>query len=372
MRLLVSSLMLSLLLATLAPAARGQGMGPSYDSPSLLPLPDAIQLRDTSASLALPAGDAAPGESITQPVSPDAYRPPADGYPYGEMSPACDQCPRHGLVAFLGYDSWRGPVDDSWANNGIHKGANFGTHLGPFSDWTGFGGQIGGSVGVYDWSGTEYRIANQDVAEVQGFLTYGLFRKANDETRWSASLVQDWMFNYNYGALSQRPTLAQWRWQLGYATDAWNEWGFWGTKDGGTVTRDVAGYGIRTYKSIDQLNVYQHHKWAAGGADTWLWVGVPERSRLSGDHTLGDYQVGALINAPLGDRIGFYSLVTYMHPSASPGPAASLDEMWNFSIGLTFYPYGSARTSTVAGQCWMPQLPVANNGTFLVDTNATY
>ena len=75
---------------------------------------------------------------------------------------------------------------------------------------------------------------------------------------------------------------------------------------------------------------------------------------------------------PLNDRVALYALVTYMHPSASPGPAGSLDEMWNFSIGLTFFPRPIARSSTVAGQCWMPQLPVANNGTFLVDTNMTY
>ena len=40
-----------------------------------------------------------------------------------------------------------------------------------------------------------------------------------------------------------------------------------------------------------------------------------------------------------------------------------------FTIGLAFYPQRNARSSTVAGQCWMPLLPVANNGYFLVNTN---
>src|SRR5262249_47802247 len=53
--------------------------------------------------------------------------------------PSCDACPRRGLVAFVSYDSWRGIADGGWQNNGIVSGANYGTRLGRFSDWTGFG-----------------------------------------------------------------------------------------------------------------------------------------------------------------------------------------------------------------------------------------
>jgi hypothetical protein len=31
-----------------------------------------------------------------------------------------------------------------------------------------------------------------------------------------------------------------------------------------------------------------------------------------------------------------------------------------------------ARSDSIAGQYWMPQLPVANNGTFLVDGNRQF
>jgi hypothetical protein len=61
-----------------------------------------------------------------------------------------------------------------------------------------------------------------------------------------------------------------------------------------------------------------------------------------------------------------------MHPSARPGPPGSNDEAWCSATGLAFYFGGAARTSTLGGQCWMPQMPVANNGTFLVDTSRTY
>jgi hypothetical protein len=67
-----------------------------------------------------------------------------------------------------------------------------------------------------------------------------------------------------------------------------------------------------------------------------------------------------------------YAQVTYMHPSSSPGPAGAQEEAWAFLVGLSFFPGRNARTQTVAGQCWMPLVPVSNNGYFLVDTNRTY
>jgi hypothetical protein len=58
-----------------------------------------------------------------------------------------------------------------------------------------------------------------------------------------------------------------------------------------------------------------------------------------------------------------------MHPSAQPGAVAAAEDAWNFSIGLAFYSGRTARSSTVAGQCWLPQMPIANNGSFLVDAS---
>ena len=131
----------------------------------------------------------------------------------------------------------------------------------------------------------------------------------------------------------------------------------------------MPGFGRTDWRPINQLNAYWHYKWSEGGADTWLWVGVPENDRLNRNGSLGDYTVGLLANVPLNDRAALYALVTYMHPSASAGPAGAEEDAWNFSIGVYLFPGRNARSSTVAGQCWMPQLPVANNGYFLVDTN---
>jgi hypothetical protein len=41
------------------------------------------------------------------------------------------------------------------------------------------------------------------------------------------------------------------------------------------------------------------------------------------------------------------------------------------AFGIQYYPGKGARSSTVAGRSAMPYLPVANNGSFLTNTNRT-
>ncbi len=327
-----------------------------------------------SSVVRLPATTPGPGESwlvaqaapsIESVPRPQSYT--ASGNAGNPWCPNCDDCPLRAFTIFVGYDSFRGVTDDGWQNNGIHTGLNYGTRLGWFSELTGIGLQMGGSAASYNWSGNDYR--PDSGAQTQGFVTYGLFRRANATSHWSAAFVQDWMLNSNYGVFSQNPTLSQWRGQVAYAISARNEFGLWGTQRFLNDYRNVAGVGPTTWRAVNQLNFFWHYKWTPGGADTWLWIGKPENDRLSGGGSLGDYVVGALANVPLNDRIGLYTQVQYMHPSARPGPAGGEENEWNFSIGLSYYPSRNARSNTVAGQCWMPQMPVANNGYFLVDTN---
>jgi hypothetical protein len=289
-----------------------------------------------------------------------------------DVCPACEGCPRIGLYGFFGYDSWHGVQDHGHSNAGLNKGVNFGTRLGRVSDWTGIGFQLGGSVGVYNFTGTNFHVTHQDEATPQGLVTYGFFRKANEQSNFSGAVVQDWMINSNFGVLAQNPTLAQWRGQLGYAVGPWNELGVWASWRGQGDTRLVPGIGATAWRPVQQLNAYWHHKWQERGADTWLWFGVPDHDRLTGGGSLGDYLVGALASCPLSDCVMLYSQLTYMHPSAAPGALGAVEEAWNFTIGLAYYHARNARTSSVAGQCWMPQLPVANNGSFLVDTSRTH
>jgi hypothetical protein len=312
-------------------------------------------------------------DTLPEPTANQYFAAPAFQNCPTDCSQTCsDEGPRHGLYVLVDYSAFRGLPDGGWENNGINAGINFGTRLGEFSDATGIGFQIGGSAGADDWSGTDYRLARNNEAEVQGFVTYGLFRAATEESRFSAAVVQDWMINANYGVFAQNPTLSQLRMQVGYAWTDFTEIGVWGTCRVLDDTRFVSGFGDVSWRPLNQLNFYWHHKWCEFGADSWVWIGVPERDRFAGNGSLGDYIAGALTVAPLTDRLSLYALVTYMHPSANAGPAGSNEDAWDFTIGLAFYPAANARSRTVIGQRWMPQLPVANNGYFLVDTNRTF
>ena len=231
-------------------AAWAFGQGPVYGvaAPAYSTQPSAFSTYAQANGVVLNGagpGSGSPGMTGPQflpPTTPSPFIDPIDrpveAAPSSLYSPAghgsdglwgvCDECPNRGLVAFVGYDTWRSIVDGNWQNNGIHSGVNFGTRLGRFSDWTGIGFQIGASVGAYNWSGTDYRLSHQDQAQPQGFVTYGFFRKANETSSWSAAVVQDWMLNSNYGVMAQNPTLGQWRGQAGYALNAWHEFGVWG------------------------------------------------------------------------------------------------------------------------------------------------
>ena len=266
------------------------------------------------------------------------------------VDPISDDLGPMGILAFIDYDAFRGVPDQSWENNGIRVGFNFATQLGQLSEATGVGFQAGSSIGVYDWGGTDYRLQNQNQAQTQGFFTYGLYRKPNENSRITGGLVQDISVNANYGIFAQSPVLSQLRGQIGYATSASNEFGIWGTAHLLSSTHDVPGQGAVTWRTINQLSGYWHHKWSAGGADTWVSAGLPSYDRLAGGGSVGDYLVTATAACPLSDFVAIYSSVTYMHQSAGIGPKGADDEAWNFTVGITIYPMRNARSSTVAGQ----------------------
>src|SRR5262249_53030238 len=135
---------------------------------------------------------------------PQSYTtlPSDGGVALGDAGCACGEDP-HGFYAFLDYGAFRGISDGDWENNGINTGVNFGTTLGALSDWTGIGFQIGGSIMVSDFSGAGWRMDRTTQAETQGFLTYGFFRKPTESSRWTGSVVQDWMFANTFGLFAE-------------------------------------------------------------------------------------------------------------------------------------------------------------------------
>lgn len=286
------------------------------------------------------------------------------------VPPVSDIRRNHGLIITVAYDAWMHHADAGWNNNGIRVGGNFGTKLGEFSELTGFGAQCAASIGVYGWPGTDYRLKNQEDSTSQGFFTYGLFRRADKDSRWSVGLVQDWVANDNYGTLAEDPTMSQLRGQIGYAIDSSNEFGFWGACRVVEDSKNVDTVGNVRWRPINQLSYFWHHKWEAYGPETWISFGVPEADRLVGEGSLGDYVVSASALCPLNDVAAVDASVSYMHPSGHAGPATAVEDTWNYVVAISIYRGRNARSSTVAGDRWMPLMPLANNGNFLVDVSS--
>ena len=286
-----------------------------------------------------------------------------------ELDAFCEECPHSTTILFTNFESWRGKPDGSFQNNnGLRTGFNYGALVG---ERAGF--QLGASYGAYDFQGRQSSAPfEQNTVQEQFFVTTGLFRRADCDSPWSAGLVYDWMINDNFSVLSNEPFLGQWRTQVAYATSAYNEFGIWGTiRDRGDSQTNV-GFGTPTaYRAASQWNTFWHHK--LNCADTWLWVGAFDNSDdLSAGSGWGEWTIGGRFVAPVGDRLAFTGDLQYVKPSASAGTLGAQEEGFFVSFGICIYTSGNARTRTVAGGCSQPYLDVANNGSFLVDTNRTF
>ena len=287
--------------------------------------------------------------------------------------PDCDECPRIGVVGLFGFDSFRGVSDGDFPSNfGLVTGANMGIPV-PVLNEMGLGWQLGATYGLYDWDGRTTR--NTSDTQQQTFVTTGIFRKGFDGRPLSFGLVYDWMYNSNWGLYAVGPSLGQWRGQVEWAFNNCNAVGVMGTLWDRQASQALPTVGATTLtinnRPVDQLAFFWHHKFAKG-ADSRLWVGLmPNRERLNGDGTLYDSSIGGDFTVPLTSGMALYANFQYVHPSASAGPAGSIENSYNVGMGLVFYPGRNARSRNINGGCWMPYMPVANNSTFLVDQATT-
>jgi hypothetical protein len=291
-----------------------------------------------------------------------------------ECGAECDDCPRIGSVLFSGIEAWRSPSDLSFQSNaGVVTGGNLGVPVVGLSDY-GVGLQFGGSVGAYNLDGRVPVTGHESEVMQQVYVTAGVFRRAFEGSPISAGLVYDWQYDDSYGALATHPFLGQWRAQIGYALSACNEIGVWGTfrdrRDSQLVNTEV-GFASVDERPVSQVNLFWHHNFQSG-ADSWLWAGVPEHEKVDGEGRLGEYTLGAALNVPITASVGLYATGGYMRPTARAGQLASQEDAYTIGFGLAFYPGRTARTRSVAGNCWMPYLPVANNSNFLVDSGFSF
>jgi hypothetical protein len=293
---------------------------------------------------------------------------------------ACSCCPTVSIAAGFGIDSFHGVSDATTNNFGAVTGLNAGMPLPGARDY-GIGWQLGMSYGVYDWDGRT--TANFASTQQQTFVTTGFFHKAQQGQRLCYGVVYDWMFNDNWGDYAYAPTLGQWRGQIEYAVSNRNAFGVYGTMRDKTVS-DTMQVEYLTYNryaaSINQVDLFWHHKFDMG-ADSRLWVGLPDRDRYASydidanrSGTLLDWIIGAQVEVPLSENLALIAGGQYGHPTSSASAVASLEQYYDINVGVVWYIGGHAQKASINGDCWQPYMPVANNSTFLVkqSTATTY
>jgi hypothetical protein len=321
----------------------------------------------------LPAIPATIG-SVTRSTTPgsiadDGYATAnGNGNGNGNGSGCCDEPGCGGLfdnmVIFAASDGWKSAVDDDDNNNfGVRFGFNAGV---PLDKCRGIGAQFGMSYGVYDFHG---RTAGNETSaiEEQYFFTLGAFQRsdlcAECPRPLSWGIVYDHMITDNLGEDGWEIGLGQLRGQVGYALSNTNEVGLMGALRIDKQRIDGDSNNQDSVSSLDNISIYHQHLWC-WSANTRTYIGIAEDP--------GSFVFGAQGEVPLSNCVSLFGGSQYILPSADGGTSGGqgfTEEYWNASVGVKYYPGGNAVSKSVSGRRWMPLLPVADNGSFSLDTN---
>lgn len=278
-----------------------------------------------------------------------------------KFSGHCPSFPVGGDVA-LAFDYFRSLPDGSWNGNfGAYSSVNLAIGI-PKEKW-GFGAQVGGSYGLYDWEGRGSNVmGNTKALQQQAFLTAGLFRMTPDCSGFNAGVVYDVMFNKQFGVFALNPIIAQVRGQIGYLIQGGNELGFFGTYDTQTSHKTADEVPV-VFRAICQVNLFWSH-YFKNRAQTMLWAGTPYlRGLMYTSGRAGRYIVGASFRAPLMKALSVFGHGVYMGAQSATASVESRNYAANVCFGIS-YAFGGCK----AGQ--RPYLSLADNSNFLVDTNA--
>ncbi len=177
------------------------------------------------------------------------------------------------------------------------------------------------------------------------------------------------MLNSYWGMFSTNPTFSQWRGQAEYALGGCNSLGAWGCLRDSVARQIGEFYSLVTACAEDQVNLFWHHKFSSTGADSYVWIGVPECGRVGPEwgSSLGDMTIGVTLQTPLSEKLILYANGSYFRPSDSAGAVAAADNGYDVCIGLMCYFGGNGLSPCINSNCWTPYMPMANNSNFLVD-----
>lgn len=272
----------------------------------------------------------------------------------------CNTFPLGGEIG-LALDTYHSLPDGSWGGN-MGALANMNLAYCLPAQQEGFGIQLGGSYGLYDWDGRGS--TNSSALQQEAFLSVGLFRMTPCESGVNAGLVYDWQFNKQSGVFGLDPVIAQLRGQLGYLFRGGNEVGVWSAYSTRTDVRYFNGLPVK-FRAISQVSAYWRHVFHNLG-EIMLWAGTPyQKGLMYYSGRPGNFIAGASFKAPLTRRLSVVGQGVYMTPASSSVYYQSMNYGANVNIGIS-YAFGGEKAGS------KPYLPVANNSNMIVDTSLSW
>lgn len=270
-----------------------------------------------------------------------------------------EQLSPFGAVVFAGLDMFTGAYNSYWQPNfGAKIGGNMGYLLLPDE---GLGAQLGASTGLYDWNGNSSGDHNSSLQH-QEFVTTGLFYRGPVDSRFRAGVVYDAMFGQHFGEDQANIFLNQIRWQAGAAVYGKHEVGLLGAQALNTATENS----YDKYRAISHASLYYRYPFE-NGAEVMVWGGVPyEKGSLANEgHRAGSFLSGLRVTVPISGNFSMYAEGAYMASSRETGDLSAQQNVETVAMGFS---YGFGGKPNTEGRN-MPLIPVANNGTFMVDAN---
>ncbi len=275
-------------------------------------------------------------------------------------SACCSSFPIGGDVV-LAVDYFRSLPEGSWeGNSGAFSSVNLA--IGIPNDKNGFGAQVGGSYGLYDWEGRgSNATGNTKAVQQEGFVTVGLFRMTPHCSGLNVGVVYDWMYNKESSVFALDPQFSQVRGQIGYLWNNDNEFGVWGSTYIDTAHKNAAQIPVK-FRAVSQVNAFWTHHFK-NSAQTMLWAGTPYRRGLMyTDGRPGQFIIGASFKAPLTSNLSVVGHGSYMAARSGPASSTSKNYAANLCFGIS-YAFGDCGTDET------PYMALADNSNFIVDTN---
>jgi hypothetical protein len=248
---------------------------------------------------------------------------------------------------FAGVQGSTGPANrGEMGSFGFYEGANWGAPVGCLP-WE-IGSQVGASWTQSHFGGAAFSPSSRD----QLFVTGGLFRRAD----WGlqGGVVVDYLRDQWYFDNE----LVQIRGEVSWINPCAHELGFRfaaNAKDSLSVSTVDAVDIVEEWETTDLYTFFYRRRLEDCGATASLFVG------FSGD---SDAVIGANADIPLSDRWALRTGFTYLIPEESSPGQGFLEEVWNVSTGLVFYP----GCRTARGKDYNhPLFNVADNGSMLLE-----